>query len=120
MGLVTDTMQWHEKWCNSLFYLEFANNLCPLGKEEDLSTPQVPKLNPITWLWAVSRRVGVQGPGSALVPPHGTGSLQLSAFSLDAVAADRLVSLSHSSTHFYVLLKTVNVTAPGTQASYEG
>lgn len=54
------------------------------------------KVNPITWLWAVSG-VGVQGPSSALVPPHGTESPQLSAFSLDAVAEDHLVSLSHPS-----------------------
>lgn len=40
MDLMTDTMQWYEKWCYPLFYLEFANNLCPLGKEEDASTPQ--------------------------------------------------------------------------------
>lgn len=55
---------------------------------------------------------GVQGPGSALVPPHGTQSLQLPLFSLDAVAGDHLVPLSHPSKYFPCLIKNGKSDSP--------
>lgn len=44
MDLVTDTTQWYEKWYYPLVYLEFANDVCPLEKEEDgIHTPGGPR-----------------------------------------------------------------------------
>lgn len=113
----------------TLFFQSSSNKLCPLGKYEGISTPQVTKQNPITRLcvtsWWLCIGTSTQDCITyTAITDLSHCQLRLSVFFHSVVAGDdrggNLVSLSNPSTFFRACLQIVNVTPPGIESGHEG